>query len=212
MINNTFCIGIGGLAKAGKDTLCNLLVAEFNALGLKAKRFALADDLKLLSKEWILKETGIDVLKCTAAEKEIVRPYLVSFGKDRRQETEGTFWTKRLEEKITKESDIEIAIIPDIRYAIYEKDENFWIKQKIQGLLTHVSRFKYEDGRKIWIEPPNEDETKNDPLIRASADFSLSWETLPDYQLKLTYRGFLETIVACTYVEINRQTRYRTNL
>jgi len=39
-------IGVSGVARSGKDTLANNFVKIFKKIGIKAKRYALADELK----------------------------------------------------------------------------------------------------------------------------------------------------------------------
>ena len=33
-------------------------------------------------------------------------------------------------------------------------------------------------GQKIYVEAPNKDEEKNDPLLRKKADYVVDWETV----------------------------------
>lgn len=55
-------IGISGVARSGKDTLANNFVKIFKSLGIKAKRQALADELKKEVRHFLKKNTGLDSL------------------------------------------------------------------------------------------------------------------------------------------------------
>lgn len=205
---NKLIIGIGGLARSGKDTMCEFLIDYFTMRGLKSKRMALADELKRSIRSRLIDEYKIDISNCTPQEKERIRPELVAFGKKLRENSRGTHWTKIVEEKMKLE-DFDIVIVPDIRYHVYPEDEVSWVKN--QGLLIHVARYDIKDGQKIWLTPPNEDETKNDPLVRAAADFSISWETKPKEQLFSEFTGFAQMVAIVANNELSRTKRRAVN-
>lgn len=173
-------LGISGGAGVGKDTLCQNLISRFAHIGKRAKRFALADELKLRVRDFAIKEFNIDILHCDRVEKDFLRPLLVCFGKLKRNQSEGTFWTGLMKEKIDAD-DCEIAIITDLRYCEYEHDEIFWVKESMNGKIIHISRYDLqENGDKIYLPYPNEEEAKNDPLIKKLADFPFEWPSFPD--------------------------------
>ncbi len=202
-------IGIGGLARAGKDTLCNLLIQSFYLNGVKAKRRALADELKLDLRPILLDSYGIDVLNCTPEEKEHIRPELVAYGKAKRLDTQGTYWTSIVQEKMQSDEE-PVIIVPDIRYNSYPKDETVWVRE--QGLLVHVARYTTdESGKKTFIEPPNEDEREHDPKVRAVADFSLTWPTQDQASLQRDFSGFLQTVVLLAQHELTNINRRAAN-
>lgn len=170
-------IGISGVARAGKDTLCNFLVEKFKEKNLVAKRYALADLLKEKMSFLIKGEFGINIFNCSDEEKLLIRPLMVAFGSAKRKQSSGKFWTDSLLQKIAKDSgSVHVAIITDIRYAEYPEDELVWLKQKLNGVLIHVEKFVEVGGEKIPVLPPNEDEMRNDPVIRQQAHFNLQWE------------------------------------
>ena len=174
-------LGISGVACSGKDTLCKLLINEFlQSYGVEARRFALADELKLQVRERCLREFGIDSTTCSGADKEKIRPLLVAYGKEKRLESNGQYWTGFLEKKI-RGSGVPVAIVTDIRYAYYQKDEVWWVKEQMGGSLIHVTQFDPKTRKDT--EPPNEDERINDPLVKAQADFKIRWPKVagPDY-------------------------------
>jgi hypothetical protein len=101
---------------------------------------------------------------------------LVWYGKMKRIASSGTYWTSLLKEQIDSD-DTPLAFVSDIRYDEYEKDELYWAQNVMDGVLVHVSRYEINSGVKEYIQPPNEDEARNDPNIQAKADFRFEWET-----------------------------------
>lgn len=174
-LNKTKIIAITGIARAGKDSLCKILCGLFHSDGISAKRFALADELKNDLAPFILDKFGVDLYNVEGPTKELIRPIMVAYGGAKRKETKGRYWTHKLENKI-KEDSAQVAIITDVRYCEYVHDEDFWVKEKMQGDIIHVTRLI--DGLKQL--PPNEDEASNDPLLWEKADFRLEWGSLDD--------------------------------
>lgn len=206
-MNKKLIIGIGGIARAGKDTCCKLLIEALKRQNISAARVALADQLKVEIRDELISKFGIDVLNCSPQEKETIRPSLVAYGKLLRESSNGTHWTKVAKQKMESMAE-SVIIVPDIRYNYYPNDEVKWI-HKNNGILLHVARYLLDkqNGSKIWVMPPNEDETIHDPLVRAEADFSLSWETLEEAELKGRYAGFFDTIASVSSYELSRLNR-----
>lgn len=184
-------IGLTGLARAGKDTCCQLLIEELAKKGKSAKRFALADKLKADLQEFILSNYGIDVLTCGPEEKTQIREFLVFHGKMKRITSQGRYWTSLLRNLIENDT-CDVAIVTDVRYDIFPEDELHWLKKEMGGPLVHIARFEWVrgwcqdcppemlDGNGNWkhyIQPPNADEALNDPRIKAKADYHLDWAT-----------------------------------
>lgn len=199
-------VAVSGLATSGKDTCCKFLIQALSRQNISAARMALADQLKAELRGRLLEKFGIDVLNCTPKEKEVIRPSLVEHGRELRVQTQGTHWTKIVQERAQNLSE-QVIIVPDIRYNHYPNDEVQWIKQN-NGLLIHVSRYIIDSaGNKSWVQPPNEDERINDPTVRVAADFVLSWETLEELALKERYNGFFDTIASIIKHELSRLNR-----
>jgi deoxyribodipyrimidine photolyase len=102
---------------------------------------------------------------------------MVAYGKCRRVQTEGKYWTSLLDDKVKelKEENI-VPIITDVRYIEYKEDEYSWIKSH-NGILIHLSR-KLDDGS--LVPPANIEEKSNDNKLKAVADFAICWETCQD--------------------------------
>ena len=152
-------IGITGVARSGKDTFYSILAKYFENKGFKAGRLAFADDLKKELNPFTIEKFKIDLMKCTNEEKEVIRPLMVSYGKCRRSQTEGKYWTSLLDAKIKNFSKQNIIpIITDVRYIEYKEDEYSWLKNN-NGILIHISR-KLDNGN--LIPPANIEEKANE--------------------------------------------------
>lgn len=176
-----YLIGITGVARSGKDSLClaiQELMPSFNW-----KRFALADPLKKEISSFIFDKFNIDVNNCTNEEKKIIRPLLVGHGEARRQATENQYWWQMCQNKITR-CEAKNVIITDIRFCDeHNKDEYHWLREN-NGILIHLSRLK-RDG--TLIGAPNQQEAHYDPKLEMLADFKLCWPTLDCYEKRLSF-------------------------
>ena len=170
-------IGITGVARCGKDTFYSILKKYLEERQLKSQRLAFADDLKEELNGFTREKFKIDLFKCDGIEKELVRPLMVAYGKCRRSQTEGKYWTSKLDPKVEKLLKEQIVpIITDVRYIEYKDDEYSWLKSH-NGILIHLSR-KLTDGS--IVPPANIEEKSNDNKLKAVADYCLCWETCQD--------------------------------
>ncbi|NBW11410.1 MAG: hypothetical protein EBR82_25595 [Caulobacteraceae bacterium] len=170
-------IGITGVARCGKDTFYSILKKFLEERQMKSERLALADDLKKELNTFTKEKFNIDLFKCDGKDKELIRPLMVAYGKCRRVQTEGKYWTSLVTPKIKEliKQDI-IPIITDIRYIEYKDDEYAWLKSQ-NGMLIHLSR-KLDDGS--LVPPANIEEKSNDNKLKAVADLSICWDTCQD--------------------------------
>lgn len=170
-------IGLTGVARSGKDTFYSILKRYLEEKNIKSQRIALADNLKKELGDFTKDKFKIDLNKCDGKDKELIRPLMVAYGKCRRVQTEGKYWTSLVESdlKILKKENY-IPIITDIRYIEYKDDEYSWLKSN-NGILIHISR-KLDDG--TFVPPANIEEKSNDNKLKAVADYSLCWETCQD--------------------------------
>ena len=177
-------IGLSGVAGAGKDLFFSLLSKRASCV-----RFSLADELKLDVRQWCIDSYGVDPVTCPRDQKEIVRPFLVFHGMQKRNKTKGRYWIDRLHSSIkVRESKIEEAfhefpilsltereklnVITDIRYDEYDNDEVGWLKDELHGKLVHITQ--YRDG--VSKTPANEEEARNEPDLINKADYRIEWE------------------------------------
>lgn len=175
--------GISGVATSGKDTLFNALKM---VLGCEPHnlivRVSIADTIKAEMQKFLVDNFGIDPLNCTAEEKELIRPLLIAYGTVKRNQTEGRYLLEKTEDQINyllaKYPGITHFIITDIRYEEFFEVE--WLKDILGGRLIHLSRV---DSNNNLIEPNNEDEKRNDPMLYLKADVRVTWETkdIPQY-------------------------------
>lgn len=170
-------IGITGVARSGKDTFYSILNKFLEEKEIKSQRLALADKLKKELEDFVKDKFKIDLEKCDGKDKELIRPLMVAYGKCRRIQTEGKYWTSLLESKIKelKKQNV-LPIITDIRYIEYKDDEYAWLKSH-NGILIHISR-KLDDGS--LIPPANIEEKSNDNKLKAVSDLSICWDTCQD--------------------------------
>jgi len=185
-------IGVSGCARSGKDTFFNILKKYLPEI----EQVALAYELKKDLDEFVKSKTGVSVFTDETKDKTLIRGLMVEYGKIKRQQTEGTYWTCLAQKKINDilRSD-KIPVVTDIRYDIYPKDEFHWLKDQNNGVLVHVTRMFGEDE----IPPANEEEAINNEKLKTKADFSIKWNTVDigqstveDESLNETVKGFIK--------------------
>lgn len=175
MVNNI--IGLTGVARSGKDTFYSILKKYLKEKNIESQRIALADELKYELHEFVEKKFKINLNKCDGKDKEFIRPLMVAYGKCRRTQTEGKYWTSLADDKIKVfKKNNTVPIITDIRYIEYKEDEYTWLKSN-GGILIHISR-KLDDG--TIVQPANIEEKSNDNKLKAVADYSVCWDTCQD--------------------------------
>ena len=168
-------IGLSGVAGAGKDLFFSLLSKKLNC-----RKFSLADALKIETTPFCRDQYGIHPLTCSRKEKDLIRPFLVFHGTFKRNLSEGRHWINKLNKEIKNNLANSIVVITDIRYDDYPKDEVYWLKEELGGLLVHVSMYEEAPSlcgshRKDFRQPANEEEARNDPKIKAQADYVMEW-------------------------------------
>ena len=173
-------VGISGVARSGKNLLCELLMQNLYLEGYTSKPFALAADLKNDCDEFLYKKCDLNVWTDLTEDKTQFREFLVWYGSLKRKQTDGRYWIDKLDRRIsTYEGDV--AIVTDVRYDQYDKDEVHWIKEEKQGLLIHLKRFKRDDTNFVhYTKPANDHESLNDRSLYEKADINITWETVND--------------------------------
>jgi hypothetical protein len=176
-------IGICGNARSGKDTMADLMIEVLADIGVKAKKIALADELKEECRDLVWKNLGIDVFTSDSQEKNIIRPLLVTWGTHVRRKLDPDVWIKKAVEKMTGD---ELIIISDIRF----QNELEWLRSK-DSYCFFVERIG-ENGE--VVPPANEEEAVNSPLLKENSDFQLSWATVGDDNVQILKSVIVEII------------------
>jgi hypothetical protein len=159
-------IGISGAARSGKDTLCKALIRFFKSKNIEAERKSIAGDIvKKDLKKLIKAKANINSFTENTEEKTLIRPLLVEYGKLMRNQTEGRYFIEKFKKTFNK-----ITIVPDIRYAEYDKDELYWIKNEEDGFLIFVDH--------EYVSDANDTEKVNNKIIKKQSNYKLKWSTL----------------------------------
>ena len=170
-------IGLSGVAGAGKDLFFSLLSKRLNC-----QKFSLADALKTETVPFCRDQYGIHPLTCSREEKDLIRPLLVFHGTFKRDLSEGRHWIEELNKKINKNNlTNSIVIITDIRYDDYSKDEVYWLKRELGGILVHISLYEEIPSlcgshTKNFKGPINDEEARNNPKLESQADYNVRWK------------------------------------
>lgn len=162
-------IGIAGASRSGKDTLCRSLIRILKEkYNIEAERMSIAGDLiKKNLQNIIMNSVGIDSFTENTEEKELIRPLLVEYGKLMRKWTEGRYFVENFQNINEK-----TLIIPDIRYAEYEKDEIHWIRNEVNGYLIFLERENIKDA--------NETEKINNKKLKVLSNCCIYWGKLDE--------------------------------
>lgn len=156
-------IGIGGLARAGKDTLAKHLSDIISKnMDVEVKILSFADQIKWQVKDICNDNYGISPYTENTEEKKIIRDILVCHGETMKRLHGETIWADLIINKIKKSKEKIFPIIPDVRF-----DYEVATVQKESGAVIHIS--------KIGNKPPNDTEAKNDPLVQKTSDLSHTW-------------------------------------
>lgn len=153
-------IGIGGLARCGKDTMANCLKKTIEKdLGCKVQIVSLACCLKKDLRYLIKKNFGIDSFTENTEEKNIIRPILVAYGEAMKQKYGDKIW---LEKCIAQRDLSKFTIISDVRF-----DFEAEFVTNLGGSIVHLT--------KLGNEVPNEIEAINDPKVRSLSTIQHTW-------------------------------------
>lgn len=157
-------IGISGLARSGKDTIYEMCRDALVSLDKSSERLAFADELKRESDDFLMKNIGISAFTEVSAEKEIIRPFLVTYGTHLRRKLNERCWIEKVEEQIENKKE-DYIFITDVRY----DNEISWV-HSLKGLSIHVER--------VGNKAPNEEEKLNDPILKNKSQVNIKWKDL----------------------------------
>lgn len=188
-------IGVSGYARSGKNLFADLTIKFLKEKYNKsATSVALATYLKQDLKDFIYEKTKLNSFTEIDNEKLLIRPMLVAYGNLMRDITNGTYWTQKLEDHINENlKEYDYIFVTDVRYDEYPKDEVYWIKKKMNGILVHLSKYSYQTviskrhvhtskPLKIYDSPANDYERFNDPKLIKQSDVDIEWESLQKNQ------------------------------
>ena len=181
-------IGVSGVAGVGKDLFVDTCIAELAKGGKSSDKVAIASELKSEVRSWCLEHYGVDALNASREDKEKIREFLVFHGATKRRASDGRHWINLADEAINStKHNYDYLFVSDVRYDDFEKDEVHWVKKELKGALVHVSQYEIKEvvSKKDWTKmvedkvfkaPANTEEARNDPKLKAHADYQLSWE------------------------------------
>lgn len=172
-------IGISGVGRAGKDSFYRFASEFLSEQGITFGRWAFADELKKDLDQFISEKFGFSAFTEITEEKNKVRPLMVEYGKIRRNESRGQYWINKIKPTILAEDGPQVRFITDLRFAKFkETDELAFVKNNF-GSIIHVARYQSFGpdyvGENQVIEPANEEERENDPIVRQGADIKFRW-------------------------------------
>lgn len=166
-------IGISGLARSGKDSFFLMSKDILSSIGYnqKIKRFAFADELKSECDEFLVKNTGISAFTEVNSEKEIIRPFLVTYGTHIRRKLDKRCWINKVEKKLSEKTR-GVAFITDVRY----ENEIEWV-HSLGGHTVHIQR--------TGTIAPNEEEKINDPILKKKSKHKLHWDNFSEENIEI---------------------------
>ena len=165
MLDEVKIIGLCGAARSGKDSFYTFSKEIFKSNGIVTARLAFADELKRECSKFLEDNTNISPFTEDPKEKEIIRPFLVTYGTHVRRRLNPNCWIAKVNAK-AKNLILEgvVPVVTDVRYP----NEADWI-HSLGGKIIHISR--------SGTEPINKEEKENDPILKSKSDEALRWET-----------------------------------
>jgi hypothetical protein len=183
---NKKVIGLGGVARSGKDTFASILEMKLQQAGKTVKKVSFAGPLKQHCDEFLKTYLGISAFTPVTEEKTLIRPLLVWYGDAQRKRTNGRYWTNLASQEIVN-SNYDYYIVTDVRYDQYPVDELQWLKDEWGGKLCHISKYVWTRQHqqhgdisgtvnyKEFVQPANEFERQYDPKIKGAAHHIVEW-------------------------------------
>lgn len=191
-----FIIGLTGVARSGKDSLCDSIISLFP--NIKFKKISLAEPLKKELDSFLLSSFGISAFTTDPIKKELIRPIMVEYARVKRITSKGEYYKNIAQNKINEAIfNNLVPIITDIRYCEYERDEITLIKDN-NGFLINIE--KLDINNKI-VPPANKDELKNSKLLKKLANIKLK---IPHLNKEEYGKYIISTVKPLIQNEFNR--------
>lgn len=157
-------VGICGVARCGKDTVCLLSQKILEKTKQKVMRAGFADSVKADLHNLLVKKVGISAYTEDSDEKKLIRPLMVEYGTGLMRRINKEVWINRMEPNLDLAKTLGVSLfITDVRY----ENEVEWIKNN-GGKIVHVE----QEGKSA----ANEEEENNDPVIKKLADEHIYWK------------------------------------
>lgn len=160
-----------GFARSGKNTLANFLQSQITQdfPNLIVKQFSFAYHLRVEINDFLIERFNISAFTEDPKEKEIIRHMLIGYGNAKRAGSNNKYWIEKLEKQIN-ESDCDVALITDLRFAENDEDELGWLKSN-KGNSIHIRRFSKNGNKKVFEKAPNQWEQANEKnLIKGALE------------------------------------------
>ena len=125
-------IGLTGVARSGKDTFYSILNKYLEEKNIKSQRIALADILKKELNDFTKEKFKIDLNKCEGNEKELIRPLMFAYGKCRRMQSEGKYWTSLVDPNIKEFKKWRLGKETNIDYDSFRVN---WYKKHLSKII-----------------------------------------------------------------------------
>ena len=174
--NTIKVIGLCGVARSGKDTFCRHAINLFKQQNVECERVSFADALKLDVDDFLKDKVGISAFTEDTQEKSLIRDFLVAYGTNLMRKRDDSYWINKIKDKVQSNiSNNVMSIITDIRYP----NELDWVKKDLGGKCIHIRRV--ENGE--HIRPANDEEARNDPILKLGANSGINWATMDDEEV-----------------------------
>ena len=210
--NKPIIIGIGGLARSGKDIFVKIAKKILKENGYSCIKLAFADALKEEIDPFLREQYNISAWTDDNQEKQLIRPYLVAHGCGKRIISNGRYWVDKIDQAIESiHFNEDVIFISDCRFP----NEADWLHEKWGGWLVHLKKYSvrmdvdhgklspnesqfYSDYPnlatnnipkkeiKIYDQAPNAEEASNDPLCEQKSDYRLELENCIERERRLT--------------------------
>jgi hypothetical protein len=204
---NPIIIGVGGMARSGKDTFVKIARKILKENGYSSIKLAFADALKEEIDPFLRENYSISAWTDIDEEKTIIRPFLVAHGCGKREQSNGTYWVNKINDAI----DIihfteDVVFISDCRFP----NEVDWVHDKWGGWFVHLKKYTHVEGgyglgegftHKMFDMPPNEEESIQDPICESKADYKLELENAIEREKRLAGNTIVaESLIDNTYL------------
>lgn len=188
-------IGLTGFATSGKDTFFTAINSLAKDMNLpEMTRFAFADELKRECDSFLIENVGISAWTSEKKSKEIIRPFLVTYGTHIRRKLDQNCWINKIKDSVENcIANNEIPVVTDVRY----ENEALWVKEQ-EGIIVQINRES--------IGPANNEEESEMKKLSNYQDFSVDWPTFGADNLSECMgfaRSFLSQLGSSMTVESN---------